>query len=1147
MPSNEAAPSSQNGHPTRGLKSSRGTGLNAKLAQENAQLVQENAQLMQERDLLRTLIDSLPDRIFVKDRQSRFLINNPAHVLALGATCQDEVIGKTDLDIFPAELANQYYGDEQALMESGQPLNRKETAVDPRTDEKYWLQTTKIPLRDKQGAVVGLVGISRDVTDLKRAEEALIQERSLLRTLIDNLPDCVYTKDTAGRKTMVNAADLKNLGCKTEAEAIGKSDFDLFPKDLAEKFWADDQKVIQGQPVVNREESVSNDEGKKRWLLTSKLPLRDQSGKIIGLVGIGRDITEQKRTEEALRQSRDELEKRVDERTAELLQERRLLRTLIDNLPDVIYAKDKEGRFVLNNLAHAQDLQAKSPEEMKGKSDFDFFHPEVAAQFHADEQKIIETGQPLLNQEQYRSRPGDKSGQKCWSVCSKLLWHDAQGKVLGTVGITRDITEQKQAEVKLAYEQQLFQTLLETTPDNIYFKDRESHIVRVSQSKVETTLQTVRKTHRATHPADNPDEWPPHMASTKAFAEWLIGKTDFDTFPEEHARIAFEDEQEIIRTGQPVMGKLAKMSLPDGTNTWWLTTKMPWRDKDGNIIGTFGVSRNVTKLKEAEESLNRERLLLRTVIDNLPDYIYAKDKQGHFVLNNMAHAHDLGVKSPEELKGKSDFDFFPPELAKQFYTDEQKIIETAQPLLNQEQYKSKPGEKSSQKRWSVCTKVLWRDDKGAILGTVGVTRDIHEMKMAQEALRQSEERLREVMRRTHCILSFGEVEAPEGWREQALGPVSPFRWNFPVVNVEAAQEVFPLDVPPDKDYQQVWTDSRKPDDYKQMNRNAGEAFLNDAPFYRNQYRCTDKSGVEHWMQEFVTIQKLAENKWQLFGINTDITDLKETERALRSSEEKLRQFTVQLERSNRELQDFAYVASHDLQEPLRKIVVFGERLKEKNSEALGPDALDYLDRMQKAAARMQILINDLLTFSRVTTKAHPFAPVNLAEIASEVVNDLEGRIELVKGRVELGTLPVIDAEALQMRQLLQNLIGNALKFRRPEEPPVVKVEAQIIPDPIAPAKKLCRLTVSDNCIGFDEKYLDRIFNVFQRLHTRNEYEGTGMGLAIVRKIALYHGGDITAKSKPGAGSTFILTIPVVHPKKASDETKETTTNKENQP
>ena len=221
----------------------------------------------------------------------------------------------------------------------------------------------------------------------------------------------------------------------------------------------------------------------------------------------------------------------------------------------------------------------------------------------------------------------------------------------------------------------------------------------------------------------------------------------------------------------------------------------------------------------------------------------------------------------------------------------------------------------------------------------------------------------------------------------------------------------------------------------------------------------------------------------LVGIGRDITRRKEAEEALVSSEAKLRKFTTQLERSNRELQDFAYVASHDLQEPLRKIVVFGERLKEQSAEKLDEQSSDYLERMQKAAARMQTLINDLLTFSRLTTKARPFVQVDLAEVARDVVNDLEGRIEQVQGRVELGTLPMIDAEALQMRQLLQNLIGNALKFRRPEAPPVVKVEAEIITGPPVERRrrgpeKFCQLTVSDNGIGFDEKYLDRIFKVF---------------------------------------------------------------------
>ena len=831
-PLTEVVPASQDEHPVKCLENSKSAESSEQLARENKRLTQENARLAQEYDLLRTLIDGLPDNIFVKDRQSRFLINNLAHVRTLGATHPDEVVGKTDLDIFPAGLANQYYGDEQALMKSGEPLNREETVVNPRTGETRWLQTTKLPLRDKQGVVVGLMGINRDITDRKQAEEALrrahdelekrvanrtaeiSQERLLLRTLIDNLPDIIFIKDDQSRFAIVNAACAQQLGASRPEDILGKGDADFVAADLAAQYRADEQALMQsGKPVHKEEPTQHRGTGEMRWSFTSKIPLRREDGRIIGLLGIARDITEQKRGEQAL------------------VRERTLLRTLIDNLPDCIYAKDAAGRKILANPADLRNFHCKTEAEAIGKTDFDLFPRDIAEKFWADDQKVIQ-GQPVINREEY-----------------------------------------------------------------------------------------------------------------------------------------FLSDQ--------------------GEKHWLLTSKLPLRDQNGKIVGLVGMGRDITVRKQAEEALARERSLLRTLIDNLPDCIYAKDAAGRKILANPADLKNLHCKTEAEAVGKTDFDLFPRDIAEKFWADDQKVIQ-GQPVINREEYFLND---EGEKRWLLTSKLPLRDQNGKITGLVGIGSDITERKLAEEAL----------------------------------------------VN----------------------------------------------------------------------------------------------------SEGKLRQFTSQLERSNRELQDFAYVASHDLQEPLRKIVVFGERLKEQTAGKLDAQSSDYMERMQKAASRMQTLINDLLSFSRVTTKARPFIQVDLAEVAREVLADLEGRIEQVGGRVEVGTLPVIDAEALQMRQLLQNLIGNALKFRRPEEPPVVKVAAQIIDNPSpeadsGAAMKLCRLTVSDNGIGFDEKYLDRIFNVFQRLHTRNEYEGTGMGLAIARKIAVFHHGDITAKSKPGSGATFIVTLPVTHPKETNN-------------
>ncbi len=253
--------------------------------------------------------------------------------------------------------------------------------------------------------------------------------------------------------------------------------------------------------------------------------------------------------------------------------------------------------------------------------------------------------------------------------------------------------------------------------------------------------------------------------------------------------------------------------------------------------------------------------------------------------------------------------------------------------------------------------------------------------------------------------------------------------------------------------------------------------------------------------------------------------IKELRKSRDSLERRVRERTSELEMKNRELQDFAFVASHDLQEPLRKIQSFGDLLLHECAPSISEDGRDYLTRMTNAATRMRTLIDSLLTYSRVSTQRQPFSKTDLADAVKEALANLVVRMEETGAAVEARELPVIEADRVQMVQLFQNLIANALKFGSRGTTPRIRIHSPTFQKGSFSGGGTTEIHVRDNGIGFDEAYLPRIFIPFQRLHGKSAYEGVGMGLAICKKIVERHHGRLTARSRPGQGATFIITLP----------------------
>jgi PAS domain S-box-containing protein len=573
--------------------------------------------------------------------------------------------------------------------------------------------------------------------------------------------------------------------------------------------------------------------------------------------------------------------------------------------------------------------------------------------------------------------------------------------------------------------------------------------------------------------------------------------TDYDIFEKYRADEVRKNDLDVIKQKRVIR---VEEIVPqgDGEHTY-MSIKFPLFNEKQEVYATCGLSTDITDEKRVQEALknSEKRLNLAIEAGNIGLWDWVDVYKDEVWWSERFHEL-LGYKQGEIKTGLS---FFKEIIHSDDYTKTFQLLDdhfkNGVPFNIKFLLKTKKGEY----RWFQSQGETIRDKDGNPRRMLGTILDIHERKQKETQLQKMAEDLTQKnqelqIERQRFILA-----------SQSAGQ-GVWDWDIKNNTLVWDDKMYELYGVKKSDFTQIyesWQKALLPED-REFAESQLQAAVRGEKEFRPYFRILRPDGqVRVIKADAIVLRDEKGDAVRVIGINSDVTDQKELE--------------GKLIQTNQELEQFAYIASHDLQEPLRKVIAFGNLLKEKAS-TLDEESKDYIDRMKRSSERMQRLIEDLLTYSRLGRGNQELKPVNMNEVLSDVLLDLEVTIKKKSAKIERDEFPTVLANELQIQQLFQNLLSNSLKYSKKDVPPHIFVKNKILDD------NAVEITVVDNGIGFDEKYADRIFVPFQRLHHRNEYEGTGVGLAICKKIVELNKGTIKVKSKEGEGSTFIIQLPM---------------------
>lgn len=966
------------------------------------------------------------------------------------------------------------------VLETGIPFTAHEFPVplnrNGGTDTGYFNFVYQ-PLKNASGQTDGFMVIATEVTDSVMARHRLTEREAQFRKMIMDSP--IPMTIFHGPRHIVEFANkqmFEKLWRLQPEQILGKPIDEVFPELHDQKYMQLLDKVYhEGIPYTESESPalVNGGDGMQYFYLDYEYaPLKDPEGKVYGIMATVNDVSDKVQAREAIRRSENHF------------------KTLVETAPVMIWMSGANGKFDYFNAAFRK-FTGKTEKEQAVADWLEDVFPDDLSQLQQHLYEAVQYKIPF--QMEFRLRGTNGTYRWIQARCEPNQQSEAGGLIFAATDVQEQVLfnlhlREEEARRNLMLEASELGTWeLDLVSGQVAYSARFNQIFQLPEDRTYTHQEMVERVH--------PDDM-------------------------EIRRQAFRKAME-----QGHLAYKLRILTETGEIRWIEARGILIENEHRDPIKLLGTIRDVTDAHNYEHKLRESEQQFRMLADTIPQFVWTADARGRFTYFNKEACEKTGLNPAELIEQGRWFSRTHPEDREHYVRLWQKALTTGTEFIAEHRFQIRTG----QYRWMLSRGIPQKDTNGNIYLWSGTSTDIQDQKaFEQELQRQVQERtlelqiLNEALRKSEARyhLMVNEIQEYAIIYLNDKGIIE--NWNKGAEKIKGytAEEVS------GKHFSLFYTDQDRA-------KGLPEALLLQAAHIgkvHHEGMRVRKDGSLFWANVLITAIYNAEGRVIGFSkVTHDLTQRKQADDQIRLQSELLHQKNNELEKINAELQSFAYISSHDLQEPLRKIQLFAGRVLEKEQANLSEKGKDYFSRMQLAAARMQKLIQDLLLYSRTNHIADAFEDCDLNTIVRDVIRDLSDTIGDRAVSFEVAALPHIHAIPFQMTQLFHNLLGNSVKFLRAGLPGKVCVQQQIIEGHtlpfLHPAKQYVHISVSDNGIGFQQEFNERIFEVFQRVHETEHFSGTGIGLAIVKKIMDNHEGLIRASGKPNEGAHFDIYLP----------------------